>query len=182
MVDAWRSELRDLTETFPCALSRVMRPRLVFLPPWWPVHFGAWVYLNLVMIAPGTRKAPTNARRYTLAHEYGHIYMGHTALQFAYWALLLTLLVAALQSLPVLVMTSLIGLLTVSFPMLGRTRAAAREMQADAIAVTAYGSKVALAGALWMTDQLGTLQSLERQKRLKALGWDRCRNQAKSSE
>lgn len=84
-MDKWQAEFADAQERLPCWLSRLARPRIFFLPRWWPAPVGAWAYLHMVFIGPGLRDAPDDVRRYIVGHEYGHIQANHTLLHFFYW-------------------------------------------------------------------------------------------------
>ena len=174
-MDDFRTELDRIVRAYPCRAAGLSRPRLVMLPPWWPVQLGAWAYFNFVLIAPGIAAAPTAVRSYVLGHEYGHIHSGHTLLHFAYWICAAGAIAGMLMPAPVLGLVSLLGLSAVLIAVIRPSTVIARELQADAVAVQIYGREAVLEGAMWMAKQSGSITSRMRRRRLEALGWVRKR-------
>lgn len=170
-MDDWQSDFAAAQARLPCWLSRLARPRLIFLPSWWPAPVGAWAYLHMVFIGPALRDAPADVRRYVIGHEYGHIQANHTVLHFFYWCAALGFLVAVLGHMPALGAWSCLVLAVVSFLVLLPPLARGREYQADAVAALLYGQETALRGALWMADKTGTISNAFRRSRLRRLGW-----------
>ena len=84
-MDDWTTDFVAAQSRLPHWLSKAVRPRLLFLPPWWPAPAGAWAYLHLIFVSHALRDAPTEVRRYIVGHEYGHIQANHTVLHFLYW-------------------------------------------------------------------------------------------------
>lgn len=171
----FQAELDRIVRAYPCRAAALARPRLVMLPPWWPVQLGAWAYFNFVLIAPGVAAAPAAVRSYVLGHEYGHIHSGHTLLHFAYWICAAGAIVAMLMPAPVLGLVSMLGLSAVVFAAIQPSAAIARELQADTVAVQIYGRESVLDGALWMAKHSGSITGRMRRRRLEALGWVRKR-------
>jgi hypothetical protein len=173
----WLADFAEAQARLPFWLSPLLRPRMVFLPCWWPNSIGAWSYLQFVFIGAGVLDAPDDVRHYLVAHEYGHIHGNHTVLHFLYWlgALLLMLVyVGQLSHVPHLTVPGLVALLLlaavtfmIGLPSLQRER----EYQADAVAALLYGRSAALAGSLWMAEKTGNLSNAFRQSRLRRLGW-----------
>ena len=158
MAQAWQEELHRIVDAHPCFLARLIRPRVILLPAWLPGQTHAWVYLNLILVGHELNHAPLSAMRYVIAHEYGHIYRAHTALQFAYWTVLLTLVVAALANVPLLVVVALTGLTALSASTMNGQTSIERELEADSVAVRIYGPEAALDGAVWMAKTSGSMQ------------------------
>ena len=171
MAQAWQEELHRIVGAHPCFLAKLIQPRVILLPSWLPGQTRAWVYLNLILVGHELNHAPLSAMRYVIAHEYGHIYRAHTALQFAYWTVLLTLIVAALADVPLLVVAALAGLTALSTSTMNGRTSNERELEADAVAARIYGPEAALEGAVGMAKTSGSMQQPERETRLKALGW-----------
>ncbi|MES2353695.1 MAG: M48 family metalloprotease [Pseudomonadota bacterium] len=170
-MNLWKSDFSDIQRRFPCWFTRLIRPRLVFLPAWWPVRYGAWAYCQFIFIAPGLHDAPDNVRRYLLGHEYGHIYCKHTVLHFVYWLGMAGLCSAFAVPSPLLHVGSLSVLMVVTLLACLPRLAKAREFQADAVAVQVFGQQVVLSGSLWMAEKAGTTANVFRQSRLRRLGW-----------
>lgn len=170
-MDKWQAEFADAQERLPCWLSRLARPRIFFLPRWWPAPVGAWAYLHMVFIGPGLRDAPDDVRRYIVGHEYGHIQANHTLLHFFYWLGALGFALAAIWHMPALGAWSCLVLAVVSLLVVLPPLARGREYQADAVAALLYGREAALNGALWMADRTGTIGNEFRRSRLRRLGW-----------
>lgn len=172
-MEEWRSELAKLSAMHPCTLSILFRPRLIFLPPWLPVHLGAWVYLHFIIVSPAALDAPAAVRWYILGHEYGHIHNGHTGLHFIYWLLVICAVAAVILAAEAIGVATLLGLCLIAVAAMLPSQMCRRELEADALAARVYGREVVLEGALWMAHKTGTITSRIRRQRLEALGWIR---------
>lgn len=170
-MDKWKFELAALVEQSPAFLTRFIKPRLIFLPEWWPTKFNAWAYGPCIFIAPGLKNAPDNVRQYILGHEYGHIYCNHTVLHLTYWLTLFTLIIGEVAHLPLLKGLSLLLLTLITLSICTPSLAKKREFEADAVALSLLGKKVVLSGSVWMANKTGTINNVFRQHRLVKLGW-----------
>ena len=170
-MNQWKSELAILAHQWPSFLSRIISPKLILLPYWWPVKFNAWAYGIFIIIGPGLRDAPDDARQYIIGHEYGHIYCNHTVLHFVYWMSFIVLCGSELIELPLLKSLALISLSLVTLYVCLPGQAKKREFEADAIALSIFGQPIVLNGSLWMANKTGTLNNFFRQLRLVKLGW-----------
>lgn len=158
-------------------IFRVLPPKLIALPAWWPWKgYGAWSYMRYIIISGDLmEKAPENVRHYVIGHELGHIRFGHTSLNYMY---LLTSLAFVLA----------MGVFTGNYPYHARVVASSvmllllfikstllwfpnrREFQADAYSANLYGKDVAIEGSLWMAEHGGDFSKL-RKRRLLRLGY-----------
>ncbi len=170
-MNQWKSELATLALQWPSFLSRIIAPKLIFLPHWWPVKFNAWAYGFCIFIGPGLRDAPDDARNYIIGHEYGHIYCNHTILHFVYWLMFVALFAGDLAGFILIKGLALISLVSIALYICLPTQAKKREFEADAIALSIFGQPTVLNGSLWMADKTGTLNNFFRQLRLAKIGW-----------
>lgn len=153
----------------PCKWACLFVPRLIFLPAWWPASSGIWLYFSLIFVGHSLINAPTEARRFLIGHEYGHIYCGHVWLHYWYWIAMLGILIGMLSGcMGVLLVCTLLAwliLLVAVWP----NACKRRECDADAIAVKAWGPHCALDGALWFMGQRRTTRNHLRAFRLAKL-------------
>jgi Zn-dependent protease with chaperone function len=159
---AWRAEFARLV----APPRRPFRPKLVFLPAWWPSPNVAFAYFHVVAVGPGLLRAPVQVRNYVLGHELGHIERRHTLGQVGYWISVLAAVLIGQQLPPGLafapVMTVLVA--AVAWFGLGETR---RELEADDAAAARYGDQTVISGLTWMQSQRREPQSKLCARRLK---------------
>lgn len=166
----WQAEFKDAQEQLS-RLSRFIKPRIFFLPRFWPAPFGAWTYLHIVAIGPGLIQAPTKVRRYVIGHELGHIQNGHTYPHYMYLLAVWFLAISLVFEMPTITALCLLTLLLVALAFVLPPLARAREFSADDFAVSLYGRQTVLDGALWMGKKTRTLHNSARIARLQRLGW-----------
>lgn len=149
----WNRDLAEIRVALPCKLARCVVPRIIVLPTWWPAQHGVWIYFCVIFVGRSVVNAPTDARRYLIGHEYGHIYCGHVLLHYAYWMAVSGLVMGMLVGAPIAVM--LCGLLAMMTLLVGVWPSAIerRECQADAIAAQSWGAQRAMTGAVWFMGQ-----------------------------
>lgn len=170
-MESWQSDLEMIYVGMPCRLARMLRPRLIFLPSWWPARHGAWIYFHFIFIGPGLMNAPADARRYLIGHEYGHIYCEHICLHYLYWAGIAAAALGALLRLQEIGAIGFLLLAAIALLACWPASMLRRECEADAVAATFFGRDVALKGALWVARMRGTMRNSLRRDRLRLLGW-----------
>lgn len=116
-------------------MLRLIRPRLVHLPKWWPARFGAWAYLNTAFIGPGLLDATDDVRRYVVGHEYGHIYSKHTLLHLIYALGFASFALGGFAHMLVPLALGFLMMAVVSFLVVRTPLSHNRECQADDVAV-----------------------------------------------
>lgn len=86
-----RGEFAAIRARLPTPWGRFVWPRLVVLPRSFArfrrVTGGACVWWFWVVADPALADAPVDARRFVLAHEWGHVARGHAARLLAFWTL-----------------------------------------------------------------------------------------------
>ncbi|MDA8118687.1 MAG: M48 family metalloprotease [Gammaproteobacteria bacterium] len=167
----WRTDFAAAHAHLPWWPAKLLRPRLVFLPFWWPLSSnGAWAFLNVILVGYGLRNSPTYVRRYIIGHEYGHIQSNHTFLQLGILVALMGVELARIYQMPSVEGWSWLFLLIMGALVLWPPLERSRQYQADSVAASLYGQETARQGMLWMAYKTATFDKTRR-KRLTRLGW-----------
>lgn len=171
-MDEWQTDFAAAQAHLSWWLAKLLRPRLVFLPSWWQLASnGAWAQLHLIFIGPGLRHASSEARRYLIGHEYGHLRSNHTIPCFFFLLAMPVFLVGCAGHWPVVEAWSYLVVAIAGFLLLLLSSWHRCEYQADSVAVSLYGQDTARQGMLWMAYKAAAFGETRR-KRLRRLGWE----------
>lgn len=141
--DQAQIEYAELQRRRPSRLAFLASPRLVILPDRiMRLYGGAAVLYRWTCIGRGLLDAPADVRKAMLAHEWGHVSLGHSLVTTtALVALLVYLLHTA-------VATALVALLVVGVCFFWVTQHR-RELEADDVAIALVGARRMADGLAW---------------------------------
>lgn len=162
MKELWKNDLAEITQEMDCWQRKYIL--LYFLPKFWPNKFDALTWLNIILIAPGTKKADEPTRKYILSHEYGHIKSNHNLFTLAFYVAAITYALACAKAILYLFFISLV--IIIALLIIVNKNSLKFEIQADNVALKLTDPKTVLNGFLWMAIKTETLHKKERQSRL----------------
>lgn len=130
---------------------------------------GGLTWQRWIVISPDVLDAPAAARRYLLAHEWGHVRRGHAAVLVAVAGVASVLVAAAVLSrfapksalLVAIAFAAMAFILVAAFWVLHEDR----EFEADVEAARWKGASAALEGFDWMTGFVGPRNRASRARR-----------------
>ena len=168
VLDLWNKDLAAVLHRKNRLWMRgVLRPRITVLPPSWS-GYGAWTLLGRIFITRRQATCPDDVRRYLIAHELGHAWLGHVYLQVVFSTAVATFVFVSMTHVVVRGTALLVTLFAYACFIAPRW-SLARECAADAVSIELYGPVMTLQSSVWMAQRTKGGDSPERHARLARL-------------
>ena len=149
--DKWLLELKKMQEKYSCK-----RGKLLFVP----VFKNPYTFMDFILIPKQDINIPEYARKYVLAHEFGHVYKKHNLLSYflvlAICLIFINEFTIALMLLGTMLFTN--GIFADYF-----------EYQADKMAVLIVGKQTVIDGFMWFAKRTKSENTIGRKKRLERI-------------
>ena len=149
--DKWLLELKKMKKKYGCK-----RGKLIFLP----IIKNPYTFMDLILIPKKDINIPEYARKYVLAHEFGHVYKKHNLLSYF---LVFAICLIFINKLEIVYM--LLGGIIITQGIFAEYF----EYQADKMAVLIVGKQTVIDGFMWFAKRTKSENTIGRKIRLERI-------------